>query len=346
MWTLPKFVTGDAVEVRSKEEILATLDADGRLAGMPFMPEMLRYCGQKFVVEAVSHKTCDTACKTGGRKLDRMVHLSGLRCDGSGHDDCEADCNLFWRDEWLRPAAGRVAPQAGGAAERSSSGCTEERLHELTRTGDSQAYVCQATQLFAASRPLAWWDIRQYVRDVTSGNNSTAKAIRVLGLAAVNKLMRMPFGYRAFRSFYSWLHRVVTGRPSPYVWGSVPDGSATPSVSLDLVPGEYVRIKSAEEIATTLNSENRNRGMWFGPDQAPYCGDTFRVRRRVTRIIDESSGKMLTMRSPCITLEGVVCRGHYSDGRLMCPRAITPYWREGWLERLDAAPPAGSAKKA
>jgi len=29
------------VEVRSKEEILVTLDANGRLEEMPFMPEML-----------------------------------------------------------------------------------------------------------------------------------------------------------------------------------------------------------------------------------------------------------------------------------------------------------------
>jgi hypothetical protein len=39
---------GEMVEVRSKEEILATLDERGRLHGMPFMPEMLQYCGQRF----------------------------------------------------------------------------------------------------------------------------------------------------------------------------------------------------------------------------------------------------------------------------------------------------------
>ena len=32
---------GDLVEVRSEEEILRTLDADGKLDGLPFMPEML-----------------------------------------------------------------------------------------------------------------------------------------------------------------------------------------------------------------------------------------------------------------------------------------------------------------
>src|SRR5262249_49778156 len=96
MSKLPKLKAGERVRVRSKQEILATLDRDGTLGGMPFMPEMLDFCGTEFAVAAVAHKTCDTACKTGGRALDRMVHLAGTRCDGKSHGGCEADCNLFW----------------------------------------------------------------------------------------------------------------------------------------------------------------------------------------------------------------------------------------------------------
>jgi hypothetical protein len=40
-WTLSCFRAGDFVEVRSGEDILATLDQDGCVDGMPFMPEML-----------------------------------------------------------------------------------------------------------------------------------------------------------------------------------------------------------------------------------------------------------------------------------------------------------------
>ena len=41
---------GEWVEVRSKEEILKTLDGRARLDGMPFMPEMFAFCGKKFQV--------------------------------------------------------------------------------------------------------------------------------------------------------------------------------------------------------------------------------------------------------------------------------------------------------
>jgi hypothetical protein len=51
---------GDVVEVRSEGEILATLDENGELDAMPFMPEMLQFCGRRFRVDKVAVKTCDT----------------------------------------------------------------------------------------------------------------------------------------------------------------------------------------------------------------------------------------------------------------------------------------------
>src|SRR5689334_19126751 len=86
---------GDVVEVRSEAEILATLDADGRIDGLPFMPEMLKYCGQRFSVYKSAHKTCDTIEKSGLRRMKNAVHLEGLRCDGEYHGDCQAACLLF-----------------------------------------------------------------------------------------------------------------------------------------------------------------------------------------------------------------------------------------------------------
>ena len=76
---------GELVEVRSEAEILATVDENGDLEGLPFMPEMLSFCGRQLRVHRRSDKTCDTI--TGeyrGRRMHRTVHLSGARCDGGG----------------------------------------------------------------------------------------------------------------------------------------------------------------------------------------------------------------------------------------------------------------------
>ncbi len=67
-----------------------------------------------------------------------------------------------------------------------------------------------------------------------------------------------------------------------------------------------------------------------------YCNSTARVLSRVNRIIDEKTGKMMTLPNPCVILDGVVCTGHNSVDRMFCPRAIYPYWREIWLKRVPS----------
>src|SRR4051812_48152399 len=81
---------GDVVRGRSREEILAPLDADGAAGDLPFMPEMLAYCGRELPVYARADKTCDTIEMTGTkRRMSATVHLTGARCDGSAHGGCQ-----------------------------------------------------------------------------------------------------------------------------------------------------------------------------------------------------------------------------------------------------------------
>jgi hypothetical protein len=131
-WTLSCFRAGDLVEVRSREDILAPLDQDACVDGMPFMPEMLQFSGQRFRVGAVAHKTCDPIHKPGGRRLRSTVHLAGLRCDGSAHEGCQAACNLFWKDVWLKPVGDNATssarpptkePRAASGGHRDPAAC-------------------------------------------------------------------------------------------------------------------------------------------------------------------------------------------------------------------------------
>src|SRR5439155_7563217 len=120
---------GQVVEVRPAAEILATLDDDAATGALPFMPEMLRFVGRRFTVSAHALKLCDTRSDgTGNRLFHDTVYLDDLRCDGSGHDGCQAGCRILWRTAWLRPvsddepapdgeaAAGELARRAQAAA--------------------------------------------------------------------------------------------------------------------------------------------------------------------------------------------------------------------------------------
>ena len=85
-------------------------------------------------------------------------------------------------------------------------------------------------------------------------------------------------------------------------------GETTPTATLDLQPGELVRVKSHNEILSTLDSNNKNRGLFFDAELVPYCGGTYCVRARVSNFIDEKTGKMSSLRTPAIILENVWCQ--------------------------------------
>jgi hypothetical protein len=320
------------------------------------MPEMFQFCGQRFHVRAVAHKTCDTARQTlQVRRLRSTVHLANLRCDGSAHGGCEAACTLFWKDVWLKPAGDVALPsQVAGTLHFTAPACSEARLLAKTRLhvnaeGEEPCYACQATKLFDATEPLASWDVRQYVFDVVTGNHSVGRVLRVSWLATLRWLVDHVQRIRFVRSlcwhFSEWMHRLLTGRGVPSLFTTVQPCVNTPAGRLDLKPGELVRIKSKGEIEKTLDKTAKNRGLSFDPEEmAPYCGGTYRVRSSVTRIIDEFTGKMRHMKQPCIILEGVVCNAEYARCRLNCPRAFYSYWRELWLERVEAVQPNSASE--
>lgn len=342
-----RFKINDLVEVRSQEEILATLDRSGCLDGMPFMPEMLQFCGKRFRVYKSAHKTCDySGPKIRSRWLESSVHLEN-HCDGSAHDGCQAGCLLYWKDEWLKPVDEssdllKVLPigSSTGASAQPRLGCSEADLWAHTKISDppggSPTYFCQTTQIPHATRDLNWWDLRQYFLDYRSGNVGLKRVLKALIYSTYYNLSQAGIGVgRPMRWLYNKARFLWGGSLWPRTPGHLPAGGSTPSVALNLQPGELVRVKSHEEILKTVTVENLNRGMHWDAELVPYCGGTYRVKDRVTKIIHERTGKMQEMKTPCIILESVVCQARYSACRMMCPKEMYPYWREIWLERVS-----------
>ncbi|WKW51614.1 hypothetical protein [Rhodomicrobium lacus] len=330
---------GEQVEVRSKAEILATLDKSGTLDGMPFMPQMFDYCGQRFTVYKNAYKTCDTVSgKYIGLHLDDTVHLP-IRCDGKAFDGCQAACLLFWRTAWLKPATPSGDASAAPVPFPSRS-CTEADVSAGTsrEVDGRKLYRCQATCLLEFTRPMAWWDVRQYADAYRSGNWSIAQILRGL------TFLGYTYGTRAHRRKIGaparWLYNKAR-----FLWGGVPfprrpdlfpqKKTATSNAVLDLKPGEFVRVKSFEDILATLGKDGSHRGLMFDAELVPYCGKVFRVMTRVERFVDEACGEMRSLKTPAVILDGVVCQSKYSGQRMFCPREIYSWWREAWLERVE-----------
>jgi hypothetical protein len=293
---------GDWVEVKGEAEILATLDDRGTLDGLPFMPEMRRFCGGRFQVKSRADRT--VVEKLAVRRMSSAVHLQELRCDGAAHDGCARGCLLFWKEEWLRPV---------GKPATASNTLTWRPLP--TMEGD--CYLCQSTELTRATQHLPAYDVRQYVRALWAEDTSTLDLLRSLVVYVRDLLV-----WRVFRQPH-------------WEWNQIRGGSCTktPAVSLGLQAGDRVRVKSKEEILATLDARGWNRGMEFSREMLDHCGKEYTVLRPVDRIIRDRSAKMVRMQNT-VLLEGLV----YKDlVRLATPRREFMYWRECWLEKVEDA---------
>lgn len=321
--TSGRFRAGDRVFVRSPEEILSTIDGEGMLEGVPFMPEMLDWCGKPFHVQRRVEKICADRFSMRRFPGHDVVILDGPRCDGSAHDGCKHGCRIFWKEAWLRPDDG------ADLATVSATSLTTLRAR-LKVKADEQHYFCQSTRLHQATESFPGrrrlLTVRVALREVWSGDLSIVEFVRLLSQWIVLKWQRK---HGIDRQLRGTLKR-------------------TPTETLALQPGEIVRIKPLEQIVATLNHDRRNRGLVICYEMTRCCGKEAEVRYRVDRIIDETTGVMrelsdtVTLRnvSGCATLaEECLCKGQLGD----CPRGELMFWREIWLERAsrgDAVEPS------
>jgi len=321
---------GDRVELRSAAEILATLDDRGCLDGVPFMPEMLAFFGKTFTVTAQANRACDTIRYSGVRRLEQTVLLDDLRCEGAAHAGCQAQCRLYWKEAWLRPASSAETPDDPRAGEAA------ERLERLVTAGvrgndstvDEPTFRCQATELLRASEPVSWYDLHSFAYELTGGNVPLWRWLRAMIRIALEQVARgvgllrnAPFGPDDLAGQRSYVD---------------PDAR-------ELRPGELVQIRSKPEIRATLAQNGKNRGLWFDREMVPYCGQTVRVKAKVERFVDEGTGRLVELSSDCYMLDEVVCQSFCSDKRWFCPRAIHPWWRACWLAPVENEAPERTA---
>jgi hypothetical protein len=106
-------------------------------------------------------------------------------------------------------------------------------------------------------------------------------------------------------------------------------------VVLDLQPGEWVEVKSGEEIRETLDRRGMFRGLYFMDEMWHYPGRRFRVLKRMERLMVERTGVMRSIQNT-VLLEGVACDGSAHDS---CDATCMHMWRELWLRRVDSLEP-------
>ena len=293
---------GEVVEVRSENEILSTLDENGTLEGLPFIPDMRKYCGRRFrVLRRVSKIIVEGV--GGVRAIRNTVILAGVTCDGEWNEGCRRTCPLLWKEAWLKKANNSVEKNRTIQGTSSAAEVHIETLPELP--------LCQSINLLKATSLLRKWDFRQYIWNITSRVYGPTEGVRSVLTSLSTRIQRLLIG----------------NRPSP-LGGRL---KRTPSATLNLKPGEFVEVKSKEEILATLDSMGRNRGLYFTPEMVKHCGKRFRVLKQLSKMINEKTGEMRTIVNT-VLLEGSICDGKAHGG---CQRLCYCLWREIWLRRVN-----------
>ncbi len=304
-----KYKPGDIVEVLPPNEIMKTLDPQGTLNNMPFMPEMLKYCGVKFKVKHNINKTCVECLNPNNLIVDEMrefiwddvVLLEDLRCDGKYHGNCKINCMIFWRAEWLRKS---IEARTSSYTKKNDENVL---LKKLITQHNNGKYFCQSTQLSSATIFISRKKrLLKLIKETLTGRIKFTIAIKSI----IKPKLR------------EW-------KKNRYIKGEL---TKTPTYSLNLQPGDLVEVKSLSEIIGTLDKNGKNKGLKFYNGMVEYCGEKLKVKNRLDRMINEATGEMMNLENTVI-LEDAVCDYDY---RLYgCPRLRYQIWREIWLKKVN-----------
>ena len=306
---------GDYVEIKSPEEILRTLDSDGAINHVPFMPEMIAFCGGRYRIA----RRVVTTCVSGTDSPRSFYHddvytLEDLRCSGAAHGGCQKACAIYWRQAWLRKVE-RPADRSQPGAAASTQDASAERLRAALKVSTGpNTYFCQASEFVKDTFHLATARLKvaSLMRQLSVGNFTLLQMARILWIWLIIRIR--------------WAIKGVFAQGR---------NKSTPNEGLNLRAGEWVEIKPMQEILQTLNEQGMNRGLQFNADMGRVCGRRYRVNGRLENFIADCTGEMRHMRNT-VCLENSFCGCVYLGGlgRGACARNEYVYWREIWLRRV------------
>ena len=100
--------------------------------------------------------------------------------------------------------------------------------------------------------------------------------------------------------------------------------------------GELVEVLTFEEIRRTLDEYGKCDGLEFMEGMKNYCGLRLPLKRKVARIYDERSRRMLKMKKGRYILDDAICDGQGMYDREGCDRCCFYFWSDRWLRKASS----------
>ena len=139
----------------------------------------------------------------------------------------------------------------------------------------------------------------------------------------LKRSLAVPWNYYVKRWFKTAYREIVDGKAQ---------NKALPlSATNVLKVGDRVRVRSWQEIESTLDPFKELKGCAFLPEMKQFCETTQTVFQVMERFLDERDYKVKKVNG-IVLLEAVICRGTPVFGR--CDRCCHLFWRVEWLEKV------------
>lgn len=176
----------------------------------------------------------------------------------------------------------------------------------MERKWDSCSLTC--SNLFAISKP-------------SSRVKLTGKDIKI----AIRRsaYYRLPFAISIISPVYLKINNKSGNKKK--------SSEADPRLDQDIQPGDIVKVRSEQEIRNTLDKRMKCKGLRFMPEMTKYCGQQFKVLKRVKKVMIESTGESRDIKSRIYLLEGAYCNGEFHQ---QCDRSCLLFWRDDWFEKV------------
>lgn len=145
-------------------------------------------------------------------------------------------------------------------------------------------------------------------------------------------LIRRNLSTRQDRALHMYADKLI-GFFNIFEGGKESADNISPCVQVQsLKSGDLVRVRSKEEIESTLNHVGQLKGCSFMDVMTPYCGTTQHVLKPMERFVDERDLRVKKC-TGLILLDEVMCQGTTQFGR--CDRSCLMFWRQEWLEKIE-----------
>lgn len=148
---------------------------------------------------------------------------------------------------------------------------------------------------------------------------------------SVSVYLKRTFAYQWNYYFKSWMKKVRRSAPKSEADDRRQEALIAFRHITPLKTGDRVRVRSLEEIKSTLDSFNELKGCSFLLQMHQFCGTEQQVFKRMDRFLDERDYKVKKTRG-LVLLENNFCNGTPVFGP--CDRSCFLFWREEWLKKL------------